>query len=486
MRLNRILCWSASALLVGLAACQKDSDPTSPSDSPIIAAAKKPPTYLISLSTAPADLASRVAQAGGRLKKVSKEAGIASAESDAVDFATKMKAVPGVEAVGQDRVIRWVDPNQRIMEAGEAVADAGRGDGSIGGDETFYNAQWAPKAVGAPEAWKAGARGTGVRVAVLDGGLNNTHIDLNGSVDVTCSASMVEGFNFNQDVPGFSHATHVAGIVAARDNSVGTIGVAPGATIMGVKVLQNGSGSFEDVIDGILYAAKPRNTPGKEACARADIINMSLGATFAPEREDKELLRALDKATTFANKQGVTVIAAAGNEGVNLDRARDSVSVPAQSAKVLAISATGPVGFAVKYPNGATNFSRIASYTNFGESIINFAAPGGDFVLPGEKRCTLPRIPRGKITTQCWVFDMVISPGTIATTSNSGYFFAAGTSMASPMAAGVAALIIERNGGSMSPDQVAARLRRSSDDLGEAGFDAFYGDGFVDALRAVR
>jgi len=468
-------------LLVGLTACQPDSAPTSPSGSrtglSVNKASEQSATYLISFAgTAPADLEARLQRAGGRVKRISRDAGVASVVSDAPDFAQQARTIPGVEGVGKDRVIRWVDPNLRVRQGPNASARSTIGGASIGDNETFFGVQWAPKAIHAPEAWDAGARGTGVRVAVLDGGLNNTHIDLNGSVDVACSASMVEGFDFNQDVPGFSHATHVAGIVAARDNSIGTIGIAPGATIIGVKVLQAGSGSFEDVIEGILYAANPANTPGKEGCGRADIINMSLGATFIPEKEDMELLKALDRATTYADKQGVVVIASAGNDGLNLDQAKNVVEIPAQSARVLAISATGPIGFAL----GATNFSRLASYTNFGKSIVELAAPGGDGVLPGEDLCTI-----APIVAPCFVFDFVLSLGTLAP-DNTGYFFAAGTSMAAPAAAGVAALIIEKHGGSLKPAQVEAALRQSADDLGKPGNDPFYGHGFVNALRAVQ
>jgi subtilisin family serine protease len=485
MRLNRLIGWCGTLLLVGVTACQDDSAPTSPSDLTSAPqsqpSAKKTPTYLISFGeTAPADLAARLESAGGKVKKINREIGVASVESDAANFAAKVGSIKGVEGVGRDRVIQWVDPNLRVQDAGEAGAGSGVGNASIGDNETFFGIQWAPKAIHAPEAWDAGARGNGVRVAVLDGGLNATHNDLVGGVDVACSASMVDGFAFNQDVAGFSHATHVAGIVAARDNNSGTIGIAPGATIIGVKVLQAGSGSFEDVIEGIMYAANPGATPGKEGCARADVINMSLGATFIPEKEDKELLKALDRATKYADKRGVTVIASTGNDGVNLDEEKRAVTIPAQSARVIGVSATGPLGFAL----GATNFSRPASYTNYGKAVVGLAGPGGDFALPGEDVCTVPLPGFGSITNLCWVFDMVISPASL--TTNTGYSWAAGTSMAAPAVAGVAALIIEANGGSMKPSQVEAKLRQSADDLGKPGKDEFYGHGFVNALRAIQ
>jgi subtilisin family serine protease len=475
--MNSRLVFSLAAVLAVGACSDRTTDPTLPTDAPSLASSKKSPTYLISLgTTAPADLAARLERAGGRVKKINREAGVATVESDAADFATKAKAIPGVEGAGRDRVIQWVDPNLRVIQA------------SHGADETFFNLQWSMGAISAPDAWHTGQIGTGARVAVLDGGLNNTHIDLDGSVDVTCSFSAVEGLAFNQDVPGFSHATHVSGIVAAQDDGVGTIGVAPGATIIGVKVLQDGSGSFEDVIEGIIYAANPSATPGKEGCARADVINMSLGATFIPAPEDRELLKALDQATKFAWKQGVVVIASSGNDATDHDKGSPFVTVPAQSQHVIAVSATGPVGFAVNFPNGATNFSRPASYTNFGKSVVDFGAPGGDGVFePASQICSVPRNPpgSGSVTTNCFVFDFVISPGGLAPL-NGSYFFAAGTSMAAPHVAGVAALIIAKNGGSMKPAQVEAKLRQSADDLGKRGNDEFYGAGFVNALRAVQ
>jgi subtilisin family serine protease len=473
----------ATAAGVTLGACNPDG--TAPRNPAAAAALSSPATFSAAPSFAavtagsetsylilgagnklPADLATRVSQAGGTLTNSVAAIGVATATSSSLDFAAKVSAIRGVDGVAQDRLMQWIDPSERVVEAQD-----------LGSDETFYNTQWGPKAIHAPEAWDLGARGAGVRVAVIDGGLNNTHIDLQGSVDEARSRSFVAGFNYNQDVAGFSHATHVAGIIAAQDDGIGTIGIAPSATIIGVKVLHNGSGSFAAVIAGIVYAATPISQGG----AGADVINMSLGAGFYRQGVGAaQLASALSRATTYAYQQGTTVIAAAGNSAVDIDHTSNLIFVPAQSANVIAVSALGPVGFA----QGATNFDRPASYTNFGQSAIGLAAPGGDFVLPGNASCTLPRIPTGTVTTACWVFDMVMSPGSIP--GNTGYFWAAGTSMAAPHVAGVAALIIGKNGGPMQPAQVEAKLRQSSDDLGKPGNDDFYGAGRVNALRAVQ
>jgi lantibiotic leader peptide-processing serine protease len=428
----------------------------------------------------PDNLETLVARVGGTVTTTLSQIGVALATSSSADFSTRAAAISGIESVAEDRVVPWISPNERVIQAGEVSGEVGQA--SHGNNESFFNLQWVPRAVHAPEAWDAGHLGTGVRVAVVDGGLNNLHIDLNGSVDVARSRSFVSGFAFNQEVGTFSHATHVAGIIAARDNGAGTIGIAPGATIIGVKVLHDGTGSFGAVIAGIVYAA----TPIAEGGAGANIINMSLGDTlFLQGSSAAQLASALSRATTYAYQRGVTVVAAAGNDAIDLDHTANIISVPAQSANVIAVAATGPVGFAVGFPNGATNFTRPTSYTTFGQSAISFAAPGGDFVLPGNSLCTLPRIPTGTLTAPCWVFDMVISPASI-NGSNSGYSFAAGTSMSAPVVAGVAALIIEMNGGSMAPAQVKAALQQSADDIGKPGTDDFSGRGFVNAARAVQ
>src|SRR5262249_7076077 len=141
------------------------------------------------------------------------------------------------------------------------------------------NLQWNTTAVEASGAWNAGFDGSGVRVAVIDGGMCSLHPDVAPNLDVAASRSFVPGFNYDQDTGGataFPHACHLAGIIAAVDTTIGTIGIAPHATIISCKALHNGSGTFEAVIEAILYASDPIADGG----AGANIINMSLGALF--------------------------------------------------------------------------------------------------------------------------------------------------------------------------------------------------------------
>lgn len=471
---------------------------TSNSPSLQVAAPNGSKSYLINFSgtAVPADVAAQVAAAGGMITSRFDNIGVALASSNDPGFSAKAGNIRGVASVDEDMVVQWVNP-ERVVEAGEvSEAVSVTPNASFGSGETFRLVQWAPDAVHAPAAWDLGARGAGVRVAVIDGGIRDTHLDIAPRLDAAHSASFVAGVPFNADfrlVPHpppapptcdgtdtFWHATHVAGIVAAPGQNVGTVGIAPDATIIAVKVLNCDSGSFGAVIAGIYYAATPINNGG----AGADVINMSLGALFPRQGSGAaHLAVALGKATTYAYQQGVTVIAALGNAAADLDHTANLVQLPAMSPHVIAVSATGPFDFA----HGATNYDRPASYTNFGQSAVEFAGPGGDFALPGNDFCTFPRQNPPAIGLQfCWALDMVIAPcrGPLPT-SNGSYCWAAGTSMASPAVAGVAALIIGKYG-RVGPAEVERRLRQSADDLGKPGNDDFYGRGRVNAVRAIQ
>jgi subtilisin family serine protease len=441
----------------------------------------------------PSNLAASIAAAGGTVQSEMPEIGVAVVEGAAADFASKAAKIGGVESVTPDVLLQWHDPQPVGRAPVDVEAEIG---GSVGEEVAsfadnafFYSFQWAPAAIQAPEAWNAGYTGQGVRVAILDGAVYNAHLDLAPNMDVTASASFVPGFAYNQDVGTFWHGTHVAGIVAAS-GLIGTAGIAPNATIIGVKVLHNGSGAFEWILNGILYAATSQAQGG----AGAHVINMSLGATidYRNNWTDKafrdafrELEKAYDRAVQYAYQQGVTVIASAGNGGTNFDAAKHLYKIPAESQHVISVSATGPHGWAL----GATNFERPTFYTDHGKSLVDVAAPGGTPGLFVEDGVDQVCIVNGTFTTIvqfCEVFDMVFSTVRGGAASTASYNWAYGTSMAAPAAAGVAALIIEANGGSMNPHAVAAALQASAIDLGKPGQDIFYGHGWINALRAVN
>jgi subtilisin family serine protease len=409
-----------------------------------------------------------VTAAGGTVVWAHGGTGLGVATSSNPTFLANLQAAGGFQDAVADMTVQWVPPM-----AVQEVTDASAVNPS---DDRFVPIQWWLNAVDAQGAWAAGCTGLGARVAVIDGGIYDSHQDLVGRVDVGCSASFVSGQPFNNDTGTFWHGTHVAGIIAAADNTVGTIGIAPDATIVGVKALHSGSGSFGAVIGAILYASDPAAF-GAPASCRADIINMSLGAEFPKNDPGAHgLVAAMSTANNYAASKGVLVISAAGNSGIDYGQAGNFVDVPGTAGSGIAVSATGPVGFAL----GATNFRRPASYSNYGEGFVSVAGPGGDFVLPGSAICTLPTNTT-PTTNFCWVFDLVLSLGR-GTTPPGAYFFAAGTSMATPAASAVAAIIKASHPG-ISLGGLKAALFQSATDEGKVGNDEFYGHGFVNALN---
>jgi len=478
----------------------------------------------------PTDLAAKVAAAGGTLTSSLDGAGLAIATSSDPSFSGKVARGTGLDAIED---MEFTVPRVRVETAEVTDMDVTTPTEqatAVGSTETFRNVQWAPDAVNAPAAWDAGYKGKGARVAILDGGVHSTHIDLAPNLDVSVSKSFVPGWAFNSDqlgdnaghcifddppppntpaadLPNFNkkpthdtfwHGTHVAGIVAATAGDatrnlspVGTVGIAPDATLIGVKVLHCGSGTFGQIINGIYYASTPRSEGG----AGANVINMSLGAVFLRGGQSAEkLIAALDKATKYAYRRGVTVVAAAGNNAVDLHLARVT-SVPAESKEVISVSATGPAGWAIPDFPGFLGFDTPATYSNFGKHQIDFAAPGGNDLLfpttvndPGFQVCSKPRIPAssGSVTQRCYAFDFVFSTVRGVVTATGSYNWAEGTSMASPVVAGVAALIIGKHPG-ISPDGVRAILEASADKMGsKLGKDEFYGTGRVNAGNAVK
>ena len=416
----------------------------------------------------PRGLEQRIHAAGGKITRSMPEIGLVFVEASNPGFAAAAGRFPGISSVMPDARVQWQEPVQTFALDFDPQ-DVGDPPFSGAGD-MFFDLQWGHTAIGATNAWANDIRGQGVRVAVLDGGFDLNHPDLVPNINLAVSANFVPGESLQYGLPdAFSHGAHVAGTIAAAQNDFGTIGVAPDAELMLVKVIgDQGSGSFGWLIQGIVHAANNG----------ADVINMSLGASF-PKRgfladngtwvnanEVAALTTAVSRATSYAYQRGVTVFSSAGNSALDSNRTRDLVAIPSQSAHVISISATAPIGWATDPLN--ISLDNLASYSDYGLSHIDFAAPGGDFIYPGDESCFV-----AGILNPCWVFDLVFSTG------NGGWYWSAGTSMASPHAAGVAALVISANGGSMHPAQVESVIRSLAEDLGKPGRDAFFGQGRV-------
>jgi len=396
----------------------------------------------------PWDLDEQVQSLGGTVEAVY-PFGVAVVQSDDLDLPNR---IAGARLVMLDRGFEVESPTQEVaLEAGVPPAS--------GDDDFFFDLQWGHNYVGAQDAWMAGVTGDGVRVAVLDTGFDLDHPDLAPNINLALSQDFTgEGLEYG--LPGaFSHGSHVAGTIAAADNGLGTIGVAPDAELVLVKVLSDfGTGSYADIIAGIYHAAN----------VGADVINMSLGELIARNggapSEVTELAVAVNAAITYAYQMGSTVIVSAGNTSDDLDGDGNRVRFMTGMSHAIGISALTPLNWATDQGQSLV----AASYTNFGTSMVDFSAPGGSADYPGNEVCVVA----GQVQL-CRVFDLVFSVG------NGGWYWSGGTSMAAPHATGVAALIISANGGDMHPARVASKMRQYATDLGKRGRDDFYGHGQV-------
>ncbi|MBI2787779.1 MAG: S8 family peptidase [Elusimicrobia bacterium] len=197
---------------------------------------------------------------------------------------------------------------------------------------------WGINRVRAPAAWPL-TEGKGVKVAVIDTGIDTSHPELSGKVDGGYSAiTKTENPADYQDDNG--HGSHVAGTIAAKKDGKGVVGVAPMARLYAVKVLDaEGSGNLSDVIDGIVWAAKNK----------MDVANMSLGAPVDSE--------AMKRAVRFARGAGVVIVAAAGNSG-------GSVGFPGAYEDTIAVAASDYA-------------DKLAGFSSRGPE-VDFIAPGVD------------------------------------------------------------------------------------------------------------
>lgn len=276
---------------------------------------------------------------------------------------------PAVSYIEQDRIIALAPPPGK-----------GPGKGGGGGTPPDQTTPWGITRVNGGGAYT----GSGVAY-IIDSGIDSGHEDLNVNASLGFNA-FTKGKDSNLDNDGNGHGTHVAGTVAALDNEIGVIGVAPGATVVPVKVLDSrGSGSYSGVIAGVDFVG----ANGKAG----DVANMSLGGGYSQAVND----------AVIAASSKVKFSLAAGN-----DARLASTTSPA--------SANGPNIYTI---SAMTQSDGLASFSNYGNPPVDYAAPG--------------------------VGILSTVPG--------GYTSYSGTSMAAPHVAGILLLGNIRTDGTISGDK---------------------------------
>jgi len=523
-----------------------------------------------------------ITSAGGTIVSENTDVGVATVQTSNAGFTAAVDASAAIDGTARNRVI-GAAPDDATSNGGvhkfdpaEAVVAgvSGKGVSRRGGPkaaEPLADLQWDMQQIDAtPTGSYRHEQGRGVKVGIIDTGVDGSHPDIaanfdradsrnftvdipfdaNGNeIDGPCEDEPDKSCNDPADVDEDGHGTHVASTIAAPINGIGIAGVAPQATIVNLRAGQD-SGFFflQPSVDALTYAAKHG----------IDVVNMSFyvdpwlfncsnNPADSPEaqQEQRTIVTAMQRALDFAWARGVTLVSAAGNgatdytkvitDGSSPDFAdtpgeasylrtidpASCTSMPSEGNHVISVSATGIS-------------LRKAYYSDYGNGYIDVAAPGGDvYDTPDNnrditkavlaaypesvgRRASPPTIaPDGTPTTSAVVKSCDASGKTC------GYYqYLQGTSMASPHAAGVAALIVgkyglpdfRQGGKTLFPDVVALVLKTTANKTpcpdpptftytrntptagtvvttatceGSSRRNGFYGSGVVDALRAV-
>ncbi|MDT0406508.1 S8 family serine peptidase [Streptomyces edwardsiae] len=441
-----------------------------------------------------------IAAAGGKVVVTHDRIGVIVVHSANPDFGKEIRRARGVQSAGATRTAPLTAAGTTDEGAADFVtaAEAARTkavSAKTPGSEPLEADQWDLRAIGADKAAKINDGSRKVTVAVIDTGVDDTHPDLAPNFSAAQSANCVGGKADTGEgawrpyTADDYHGTHVAGEIAAARNGIGVAGVAPGVKVAGIKVSDPDNGLFypENVVCAFVFAADH----GVEITNNSYYVDPWL-YNCMDDPDQRAIVDAVNRAQLYAQRKGTLHLASAGNS--NHDLASDAIvddsspndttpgtrtidpsecfDVPTQLPGVVTVSATG-----------VQNLK--SYYSTYGKGVVDVAAPGGD------RRYQLPDTPSkdGRI---------------LSTMPNGEYAWLQGTSMASPHAAGVAALLKSKHPWA-SPAQLQALLKAQADNPGcpesydqdgdgvqdatcEGGsrVNGFYGFGVVDALRAVK
>lgn len=390
--------------------------------------------------------------------------GVLVVRSTRADFATRLRpsAANRITSVGPTRTVA----DRLPLRTRTGVKTLAALDGTTlatAPTDPREREQWGLTTVGAPASARVGA---GVTVAVVDSGIQPDHPDLRGRIDTARSVDCTDGgrpdatrLRWRNTTSG--HGTHVAGIIAAARNGIGVTGVAPGARVASVKVVDDDGFIYpEYAICGILRTADS----GLRIANHSYYVDpwrfwCASDTAQAPARE------AVRRAFAYAQRRGVLSVAAAGNDSTDLARKTTDAMSPNDSSPItrrldrscldLPAELPGVVTVSAADPNGS-----MAPYSNFGRGVIDVMAPGTEI---------------------------------LSTYPDSQWAPLSGTSMASPHVAGVAAVLATKHP-KARPEELRTMLRTQARDVpcprgtpactGSRSDNGFAGEGMVDARRA--
>jgi lantibiotic leader peptide-processing serine protease len=463
--------------------------------------------YLVVYSglSVPSGASSAIKKAGGTVVYSYSAIGVVVASSSSSTFRSNMMKNSGL--LGVDATGAFATGLGDDVQANDSSGAPDVNTPSSFGD-SLSGLQWDMVQMHVPEALAINGGSSSVLVGDIDTGLDYTHPDLAPNVDDAASVNCVSGVPVPGKVAAMDdngHGTHTAGTIAAAANGIGIVGVAPNVRIAGIKA-GNAAGFFfpEAVVCAFMWAGSHHvNVTNNSYFADPWLFNCRNDAA------QRAIWTAERRAIQYAMSKGTVVVAAAGNQADDMAHPtqdatspddtnpvlrqihNDCAVVPTEVPGVIGVSADGNLGFK-------------SFYSSYGSGIVQVMAPGGDSILQLTAAAPNGRVlstwPASLLTVTCLPARRVVDA------SGATYCYQQGTSMASPHAAGVAALLVSKG---VAPSAVAAAMENTADPVacptdlsiynffpavdngapqnctGGTGYNSFSGHGQINALKAV-